>query len=73
MTKTTIYLDPKLRAALKLKAVQTDQSVSALINEAVAEALTEDMHDLKVLKERVNDSAESYEDFLDRLRADGRI
>jgi predicted transcriptional regulator len=44
--RATVYLDPDLHRALKLKAVQMDRSVSDLVSEAVRESLSEDAGDL---------------------------
>ena len=41
--RATIYLDPDLHRALKLKAVQMDLSVSELVNDAIRESLAEDL------------------------------
>ncbi len=40
--RTTVYLDPELHKALRLKAVAVSQSVSQLVNEAVRESLKKD-------------------------------
>ena len=45
-TRATIYLEPELHKALRLKAVETSQSVSKLVNDAIKEALAEDAEDL---------------------------
>ncbi len=44
--RSTIYLDPALHQALRLKALETSRSMSEIINEAVKEALAEDAEDL---------------------------
>ncbi len=44
--RATIYFDPNLHKALRLKAVETSRSVSDLVNEAVRDALSEDAEDL---------------------------
>ncbi len=41
--RATIYLDPVLHKALKLKAIETSRSVSDLVNAAVKEALAHDI------------------------------
>ncbi|MDT8388960.1 MAG: CopG family transcriptional regulator [Lentisphaeria bacterium] len=74
MTKrSTIYFDPLLHRALRVKAAETSRSVSELINDAARDYLTEDAEDLAVFEERGTESLISYEDMLKRLRADGRI
>ncbi|MCY3729278.1 MAG: hypothetical protein OXF97_09850 [Nitrospira sp.] len=40
--QTTVYFEPSLHRALRLKAAEIDRSVSELVNEAVREALAED-------------------------------
>ncbi|MDA8126105.1 MAG: CopG family transcriptional regulator, partial [Deltaproteobacteria bacterium] len=34
-TRATIYLDPEIHRALRLKAIETSQSLSKLVNDAV--------------------------------------
>ena len=71
--RATIYFDPSLHKALRLKAVETSRSVSELVNEAVREALSEDAEDLLSFEERADESLISYEDMIKRLKKDGRI
>jgi hypothetical protein len=71
--RATIYLDPIVHKALKLKAVETSRSVSDLVNEAVREALAEDAEDLAAFEERDRESLVSYDEMLKRLKKDGRI
>ena len=74
MTKrSTIYFDPVLHRALRVKAAETSRSVSDLVNDAVRENLIEDAEDLAAFDERSTEPLVSYEDLLKRLRADGRI
>ena len=74
MTKrSTIYFDPVLHRALRVKAAETSRSVSDLVNDAVRENLLEDAEALAVFEERSAEPLISYEDMLKRLRADGRI
>ena len=71
--RATIYLDPVLHKALKLKAVETSRSVSDLVNQAVREALAEDAEDLAAFEERANEPLLSYDEMVKRLKKDGRI
>jgi len=66
-------LDPVIHKALKLKAVETDRSVSELINEAVRQSLMEDAEDLAAFEERVSEPLVSYEEMVKRLKTDGRL
>ena len=71
--RATIYFDPSLHKALRLKAVETSRSVSELVNEAVREALSEDADDLLAFEERADEVLISYEEMVKRLKKDGLI
>ena len=71
--RTTVYLDRNVHRALRLKAVETNRRVSDLVNEAVKEALVEDLEDIKVIRKRAKEPSRSFEAFVRELRRDGRI
>ena len=71
--RATVYFDPVIHKALKLKAIETSRSVSDLVNEAVREAFAEDAEDLAALEDRANEPLLSYDDMVKRLKKDGRI
>jgi len=71
--RATIYLDPDLHKALRLKSVETSRSVSDLVNEAVREALSEDAEDLAAFEERAAEPLISYDEMIKNLKKDGRI
>ena len=71
--RATVYLDPELHKALRLKAVETSQSVSELVNNAIREALAEDAEDYVAFEERVREPLISYNEMIKRLKKDGRI
>ena len=71
--RSTIYLDPVLHKALRIKAIETSRSMSDLINEAVKESLSEDAEDLLAFDQRAHEPVISYEQMVKRLKKDGRI
>jgi predicted transcriptional regulator len=71
--RATIYLDPELHKALRLKAVETSKSLSKLVNDAIKESLAEDAEDIAALEERAKEPLISYEAMIKRLKKDGRI
>jgi len=73
LKRSTVYLDAELHRALKIKAAETEYSVSELVNEAVRNALAEDAIDLAALEERKNEPRLPFEDVLKKLKKDGRI
>jgi len=71
--KSTIYFEPKIHQALRMKAVTAHISVSDVVNEAVSLVLQEDQEDLKAFEERKNEPTLSYEELLDDLKSYGKI
>ena len=71
--RATIYFDPDLHKALKLKAVETSRSITELVNEAVREALAEDAEDLAAFDKRLNEPLVSYEQLIKKLKKNGSI
>jgi stalled ribosome rescue protein Dom34 len=72
-TRMTIYLQPKVFRALKVKSATTDRSVSELVNAAVMEALREDAIDVEVFDKRYKESTRSFEQVLKDLKRDGLL
>ncbi len=71
--RATVYLDPVLHKALRLKSVETSRSVSDLINDAVRDELAEDADDLATFKARVKESTVPFEVFVKDLKRHGKI
>jgi hypothetical protein len=71
--RATIYFEPDLHKALKLKALETSRSITDLVNQAVKEALSEDAEDILSFEERKNEPLISYDQMVKKLRKDGRI
>jgi hypothetical protein len=72
-TRSTVYFDPDLHQALRLKSAHTRRSISELVNDAVRLALIEDEEDLAAFEERVNEPVVSYEELLRDLKKHGKI
>ena len=71
--RATVYFDPIIHKALKLKSIETSRSISELVNEAVKEALAEDAEDIAAVEERANEPLVSFSEMVKRLKKDGRI
>ena len=71
--RVTVYFDPQLHHALRLKSVETDRSLSDLVNEAVRQSLAEDAADLAAFKERAEEPNLSFEEVLQDLKQRGKI
>jgi len=71
--RTTIYLDSDLHHALRIKAVETEHSMSELVQEAIKLSLAEDSIDLAAFDERRKEPSLPFEDVLKKLRKNGKI
>lgn len=70
---TTVYLDPRIAQAAKVKAAVTGESVSDQINEALKRGLKQDEEDLRIIRERKRERARSFEDVLRDMKKDGLL
>jgi plasmid stability protein len=73
LKRATVYLDPSLHKALRVKAAHTDRSLSELVNAAVRQTLAEDAQDLAIFAERAKEPALSFEDVLKDLKRRGKL
>ena len=71
--RATVYFDPYLHRALRLKAAETDRSISELVNEAVKAALAEDVSDIEAFEVRENEADYAFEDVVKDLKRRGKI
>jgi hypothetical protein len=72
-TRVTVFLQPKVYRALKVKSATTDRSVSELVNAAVLEALREDATDVEAFDKRRKEPTRSFEQVLKDLKRDGLV
>ena len=71
--RATVYFQPELHKAIRLKAAHTNRSVSDIVNDAVRLALREDHEDLRAFEDRVAEPIISYEALLKDLKAPGKL
>lgn len=71
--RSTIYFEPSIHQALKLKAASSHLSVSELVDEAVRLLMSEDQEDLAAFSDRERDKEISYEALLNDLKKHGKI
>lgn len=71
--RSTIYFEPDIHQALKIKAASSQQSISELIDEAVRLLMNEDQQDLAAFSERESEKEISYEALLNDLKKHGKI
>jgi len=71
--RATVYLDPELHKALKIKSAHSEQTLSELVNKAVRQSLAEDHEDLLAFEERKDEPNLDFEDVLKELKASGKL
>ena len=71
--RATIYFEPEIHRALRLKAADTERPISDLVNEAVKLALAEDVEDLSAFQDRVREPDVAFEDAVRDLKKRGKI
>ena len=71
--RATVYFDPALHRALRVKAAETDRSLSDIVNEAVKLSLLEDAEDLAAFEARANEPSLAFEDVVMDLKLSGSI
>jgi hypothetical protein len=71
--RSTIYFEPAIHNALKIKSASSHLSVSELVDEAVRLLMKEDQQDLSAFSERENENEISYEALLNDLQKHGKI
>ena len=73
LKRATVYFDSDLHRALRLKAAETDRSMSDLVNEAVKLTLAEDAADLGAFEERAGEPNLPFEGVVRDLKRRGKI
>jgi len=71
--RATVYFDPEIHRALRLKAVEMDETISDLVNDAVRASLAEDAEDLEVMAVREAEPEMPFEEFVRDLRRRGEL
>jgi hypothetical protein len=71
--RVTVYLKPEYHRALRIKAAETEYSVSDLVNSAVKQALLEDAVDLEAFEKRAEEPVLVFEDVIKTLKRDGKL
>ena len=71
--RATVYLEPELHRAVRMKAAETEKSVSELLNDALRRSLAEDAEDLESFRARSKEPNLDFEAVLKDLRRRGKL
>lgn len=71
--RATVYLDAPLHRALRLKAAETDASISDLVNEAIRQSLADDAEDLEAFRARAKEPRLVFENVIRDMKRRGKL
>lgn len=71
--RATVYFEPEIHRALRLKAATSDRSISDMVNDAVKLTLAEDAEDLEAFEKRKREPNLDFEQFVKALKRRGKI
>ena len=69
--RSTVYFNPALHKALRLKAAEENRSISEIVNEAIALLPSEDTKDIDAIDARAGEQDISYAEFVQSLKSNG--
>ena len=71
--RATIYFEPDLHTALRLKSAVSERSISEMVNDAVRIALAEDAEDLSAFDARADEQTIDFDDFVKKMTRSGKL
>ena len=71
--RATIYLEAGLHRALRLKAAETNRTISEIVSRAVRRELAEDAEDLAAFRARANEPNLPFKRVLEGLKRRGLL
>ncbi len=71
--RATVYFDPAVHRALRLKSAATDRAVSDIVNDALRQAFAEDASDLAVSRKRRREPTFSLESVVKAMKRRGEL
>ena len=71
--RATVYFEPEVHRALRLRAAANDRSISDMVNDAVKATLAEDAEDLEAFDRRRSERSVSFESFVRGMKRRGRL
>ena len=71
--RTTVYFEPEIHKALRLKSAVSERSISEMVNDAVRSSLAEDAEDLAAFDDRADEPTIDFDDFVKELKRSGKL
>jgi hypothetical protein len=73
LKRSTIYFDPQVHRALRMKAAAMDSSISEIVNESVKRILSEDAVDLEAFENRRNEPVLDFDELVRAMKRSGKL
>jgi hypothetical protein len=71
--RATVYFEPEIHRALRLKAAASERSISDLVNDAAKLYLADDAEDVAAFDERKREPNLDFEQFVKALKRRGKL
>jgi hypothetical protein len=71
--RATVYFEPEIHRALRMKSAASERSISEVVNEAVKRSLAEDAEDLAAFDSRAKEPNLDFGKVVKALRRRGKI
>ena len=71
--RTTITLNDKLFRTLKMRAAESDETISQLIEDAVKYQVLEDLEDIEDAVKREDEPVYSFDELVKQFKAEGLL
>lgn len=71
--RATVYFEPDIHRALRLKAAASDKSISDMVNDAVKLTLADDAEDLGAFEARKREPNLDFVQFVKALKRRGKL
>ena len=71
--RTTITFNDKLYRALKLRSAESNESISAIVEDAVKYQMLEDLEDIEEAKRRENEPTHSFDKLVAEFKKEGLL
>lgn len=71
--RTTVYIDRDLHRAVRLRAAETEATISDIVNAALRQLLAEDAEDFEAFERRADEADLDFETVVRALRERGAL
>ena len=71
--RTTITMNDKIYRALKIRAAESDESISTIVENAVKYQVLEDLEDIEDAAKRESEPTHSFDELMKQFQSEGLL